>query len=76
MKLKILLFIAGVAMVGGSITVLVIQTNARKVKLQPTPKNQLPTAISNYSKTFKLNTSPPIWGQPQKQGVTNGSTTR
>lgn len=49
MKLKILLFIAGVAMVGGSITVLVIQTNARKVKLQPTPKNQLPTAISNYS---------------------------
>jgi hypothetical protein len=70
MKLKILLFIAGAAMVGGSITVLVIQTNARKVKFQPTPENQLPTAISNYSKTFKLNTSPPIWRQP-----TNGNTT-
>jgi hypothetical protein len=70
MKLKILLFIAGVAMVGGSITVLVIQINARKVKFQPTPENQLPTAISNYSKTFKLNTSSSIWRQP-----TNGNTT-
>jgi hypothetical protein len=31
----------------------------------------LPTAMSNYSRTFKLNTTPPIWGQP-----TNGNPTR
>jgi hypothetical protein len=72
MKLKILLVVAGVAVIGGSVTVLVIQSNARKVKFPP-PESQLPTAISNYSKTFKLNTSPPIWAQPQKQGATNGS---
>ena len=70
MKLKILLLIAGVAMVGSTITVLVVQTNARKLKIQQPPESQLPTAISNYSKTFKLNTSPPIWGQP-----TNGTST-
>ena len=58
MKLKILLLIAGIAMVGGSITVLVVQSNARKLKFQPPPESQLPTAISNYNKTFKLNTSP------------------
>jgi hypothetical protein len=73
MKLKILLLVAGVAVIGGSVTVLVIQSNAHKVKFQPMPESQLPTAISNYSKTFKLNTSPPIWAQPQKQGATNGS---
>jgi hypothetical protein len=71
MKLKILLFIAGVAMVGSTITVLVVQANARKLKIQQPPESQLPTAISNYTKTFKLNTSPPIWTQP-----TNGNTTR
>jgi hypothetical protein len=70
MKLKILLFIAVIAMVGGSVTVLVLQSNARKLKFQPTPESQLPSAISNYSKTFKLNTSPPIWTQP-----TNGNPT-
>jgi hypothetical protein len=71
MKLKILLLIAVIAMVGGSVTVLVLQSNARKLKFQPTPESQLPAAISNYSKTFKLNTSPPIWTQP-----TNGNPTR
>jgi hypothetical protein len=71
MKLKILLLIAVIAMVGGSVTVLVLQSNTRKLKFQPTPESQLPTAISNYSKTFKLNTSPPIWTQP-----TNGNPTR
>jgi hypothetical protein len=70
MKLKILLLIAVIAMVGGSITVLVIQSRPRQLKFQPTPESQLPTAISNYSKTFKLNTSPPIWTQP-----TNGNPT-
>ena len=73
MKLKIILLIAGVAVIGGSVTVLVIQSHSRPLKFPTTPENQLPAAISNYSKTFKLNTSPPIWTQPQKQGATNGS---
>jgi hypothetical protein len=69
MKLKILLSIAVIAMVGGSVTVLVVQSRQRQLKFPP-PASQLPTAISNYSKTFKLNTSPPIWTQP-----TNGNQT-
>ena len=69
MKLKILLLIAVIAMVGGSVTVLVIQSRPHQLKFPP-PESQLPTAISNYSKTFKLNTSPPIWTQP-----TNGNPT-
>jgi hypothetical protein len=69
MKLKILLLVAGVSVIGSSIFVLVIQSHSRQLKLSP-PENQLPTAISNYNKTFKLNTSPPIWGQ-----ITNGNPT-
>jgi hypothetical protein len=72
MKLKILLLVAGVAVIGSSVTVLVIQSHSRPLKFPP-PESELPAAISNYSKTFKLNTSPPIWAQPQKQGATNGS---
>jgi hypothetical protein len=68
MKLKILLLVAGVAMVGSSVTILVIQSNSRKVRFPP-PGNQLPAAISNYNKTFKLKTPPPIWAQS-----TNGNT--
>lgn len=69
MKLKILLFIGVIATAGSSVVVLVVQSNARKPKSQPPPESQLPTVISNYSKTFKLNTSPPIWTQ-----ATNGNT--
>ena len=61
MKLKILLLVIGVAVVGSSITVIVIQSRSRQ--LPPSPESQLPTTMSNYSKTFKLKTSPPIWGQ-------------
>jgi len=71
MKLKILLLVAGITMAGSSITVLVVQSRHPRVTVTP-QENQLPTAISNYSKTFKLNTTPPIWRQP---GITNGSTT-
>ncbi|HEX5398259.1 MAG TPA: hypothetical protein VFY06_04350 [Verrucomicrobiae bacterium] len=69
MKLKILLSIVVIAMVGGSVTVLVVQSRQHPLKPAP-PESQLPTAISNYSKTFKLNTNPPIWTQP-----TNGNQT-
>jgi hypothetical protein len=70
MKLKILFFVAVVAMVGSSIAVLVIQSHPRRLKFSP-PENQLPTAISNYSKNFKLNTSPPIWTQSTNGNSTN-----
>ena len=66
MKLKILLLIVGVAIVGSSITVIVMQP--RSQQLPSASENQLPTVISNYGKTFKLKTSPPIWGQ-----ATNGN---
>ena len=72
MKLKFLFLVAGVVVIGSSVTVLVIQSHSRPMKFSP-PESELPAAISNYSKTFKLNTSPPIWAQPQKQGDTNGS---
>lgn len=68
MKLKILLLGAVMAVVGSSVTVLVIQSH-QPAKAGP-PNDQLPTALSNYSKTFKLNTSPPLW--PGAKGATNG----
>ena len=70
MKLKISLLVAGVSVIGSSIFVLVIQSRSHQLKFAP-PESQLPTVISNYNKTFKLNTSPPIWGQ-----TTNGNSTR
>ena len=72
MKLKILLLIAGVVVVGSSVTVIVMQSHPRQLNFSPQPESQLPAAMSNYSKTFKLNSSPPIWG---KQGITNGNAT-
>jgi hypothetical protein len=69
LKISILLLIAGIT--GASIAVVLIQSKARQQERNQ--ESQLPTAISNYSKTFKLNTSPPIW--PDTKGVTNGSST-
>jgi hypothetical protein len=68
MKTKLLLLIALIAIAGGSVTVLVVNSNARKER----QASQLPTALSNYSQTFKLNTNPPLWPEPQKSGGTNG----
>ncbi len=69
LKISILLLIAGIT--GASIAVVLIQSKARRQ--EQNQESQLPTAISNYSKTFKLNTSPPIWRDAK--GVTNGSST-
>lgn len=60
MKLKIILFAAAIAIVGASIIVMVNQPRRAQVK-SAQAQDSLPTAISNYSKTFKLNTNPPIW---------------
>ena len=67
MKLKIILLVAGLVMAGSTVIVIVMQP-PQPAKLPPALVSQLPTTMSNYSKTFKLKTSPPIWGQP-----TNGN---
>jgi flagellar basal body-associated protein FliL len=72
MKLKFLLLAAITLMVGSTMTVLVVQSNAQKAQLRKAQQSQLPAAISNYNQTFKLNTSPPLWPEKQKSGGTNG----
>lgn len=57
MKRK-LLYLAIVALLGGSLVIVVIREPA------PAPKpleSELPTAMSNYHRTFKLDTSPAIF---------------
>lgn len=61
--LKTIVVVAGVAIVSVSIVVVVQQSRpAHKKVIQS--QNELPIAISNYSKTFKLNTNPPLWITP------------
>jgi hypothetical protein len=72
MKLKFLLLAGILMMIASTVTVLVMQSNAHR-RAQP---SQLPTAISNYNQTFKLNTSPPLWPDSQKSGGTNGLTAK
>ena len=76
MKLKFLLLAAVIVMVGSTVTVLVVQSNVEKARLRKEQQSQLPTAISNYNQTFKLNTSAPIWPESQKSGGTNGLPTK
>ncbi len=54
-------------MAGSSVIVLLNQSpHPRQLKFAPNapPEGELPTAISNYSKTFKLNTNQPLWTTP------------
>jgi hypothetical protein len=54
---------SGIAVISASVVVVIKQP--RHAHTQPAPSDDpLPTAISNYSKTFKLNTNPPIWTAP------------
>ena len=68
MKLKFLLLAAILLIIGSTVTVLMVQPSTHR-HAQP---SQWPTAISNYNQTFKLNTRPPLWPAPQKNGGTNG----
>jgi len=71
MKLKILILIAGTAIVGSSITIAVIQSRdhreTRQQRQAHESQNRIGTAISNYNQTFKLNTNPPIWPEAHKK---------
>jgi hypothetical protein len=46
---------------------LVVRPRAPRLKFAP--EQQWQEAISNYSKTFTLNTNPPLW--PEAKGATN-----
>jgi len=70
MKAKFLLLIAFIAVAGSSVVVLVVNSSARKER--QSPPSQLPTALSNYNQTFRLNANPPLWPEAQKSEGTNG----
>jgi hypothetical protein len=61
--LKIIIVASGIAIVSASVVVIVEQPRKSHNQITPTD-DPMPTAISNYSKTFKLNTNPPIWTTP------------
>jgi len=61
--LKIIVVASGIAVVSASVVVIVKQPRRPHSQVAPAD-DPLPTAISNYSKTFKLNTNPPIWTAP------------
>ncbi len=65
--LKIVVVAAGVVIVSVTAVVIVQPSRQSHKNVSPTQNalaGELPVAISNYSKTFKLNTNPPIWPQP------------
>ncbi len=55
MKLKFTLLMALILVMAATVTVLIRQQSRRSVE------NELPTVMSNYQKTFKLDTSPAIF---------------
>ena len=77
MKLKLILIIAGLAIAGATVTIIVIQSKdsakQREIERQKMKSaDDLPNALSNYNKTFKLNTNPPLW--PDANAKSAGST--
>ncbi|MCI0539167.1 MAG: hypothetical protein L0Z50_28500 [Verrucomicrobiales bacterium] len=76
MKLKLILIIAGLALACSTVTIIVIQSKDRakereveRQKFEST--NQLQSALSNYGRTFKLTTNPPLWpdGKTNRAGL-------
>lgn len=61
--LKIIMVASGIAVVSASVVVILKQPRHPHSQMIPAD-DPVPTAISNYSKTFKLNTNPPIWTAP------------
>jgi hypothetical protein len=67
--LKTIVVMAGVVV---STSVIVIVQKPRPSHGKIAPPEGVPVAISNYSKTFKLNTNPPIWPTPANgRSITN-----
>ncbi len=70
MKLKIKLLVGLIVVIAATAIVLIRQQSRRSVE------NELPTVMSNYQKTFKLDTSPAIFPDGRttnSPNVTNAS---
>jgi hypothetical protein len=67
MKLKIFIIITVMLIAGITAVTLLVRPRAPRLKFAP--EQQWQEAISNYSKTFTLNTNPPLW--PEAKGVTD-----
>jgi hypothetical protein len=69
MKLKLILIIVVVAVIGSSVVVAFLQSRERAERRRQVEKSheRVSTVTSNYAQTFKLNTNPPIWPDPQKK---------
>jgi len=65
MKLKITLLVGLIVVVAATAIVMVRQQSRRSVE------NELPTAMSNYQKTFKLDTSPAIFPDGKSTNLSN-----
>lgn len=65
MKLKIKLLIGVLVIVSATVIVLIRQQSRHNVE------NELPTVMSNYQKTFKLDTSPAIFPDGKSTNLSN-----
>lgn len=69
MKLKLILVIVAVAIIGSSVVVALLQSRERAERRRQFEESheRISTATSNYVQTFKLNTNPPIWPDSHKR---------
>ena len=74
MKLKLILLAAIILMTGTTVVVLLFQPHGQTNSAGSPARSPLPSALSNYNQTFKLNTQPPLWPATQNSGGTNGLT--
>jgi len=72
MKLKLILIAAVILMAGTTVVVLLVQPHGQSNHSTSPANSPIPSAISNYNQTFKLNTQPPLWPATQNTGGTNG----
>ena len=65
MKRKIAIFVSVLVVVAATVIVLIRQQSRHSVE------NELPTAMSNYQKTFNLDTSPAIFPDGKSTNLPN-----
>lgn len=69
MKTKLILIIVVVLVLGGATVVVVVRKPASPIPKPGSFESELPIAMSNYQKTFKLDTSAPHF--PDGKPATN-----
>ena len=69
MKLKLILILVAVAVIGSSVVVAFFQSRERLERRRQIEESheRISTATSNYVETFKLNTNSPIWPDSQNK---------